>query len=311
MRSILIGAVESTRVALEEMQRAGLPPVLLATFDAAIGPLRHADYVDLAGQCGPETEIAYLDNINRPAFLDRVRTIAPDVIFVIGWSQLVGEELRGLARRYVVGFHPTPLPILRGRAPIAWTILSGMTRSGTSLFLIDEGTDTGPILDQHFFDLSPRETVASLIDRAGDSLRTILRRTLPRLADGSAQAVPQSDEGASYGARRTAEDGLIDWSLPAEAVDRLVRGQGRPYAGAFTYSRRHKVIVWEATPFDGNPAYFAAEGQICFYEGERPVVLCGGGTFLRIDAYEVVGREPDFRFSGQTRFRDAVTEIDA
>jgi methionyl-tRNA formyltransferase len=308
MRSILIGAVESSAVALEEMQRAGLPPTLLATLDPATGSRRHADYVDLAKMCGPETEIVYPENINDPVFLDHVRAVEPDTIFVIGWSQLVGAELRGLAGNYVIGFHPTPLPVLRGRAPIGWTILSGMSRSGTSLFLIDDGVDTGPILDQHLFELSPRETARSLIDRVSVSLREMLRRTLPRIADRTAKAAAQSDENASYGARRTSDDGLINWSLPAEAIDRLIRAQGRPYAGAFTFSRKSKVIIWEATPYGSEGVYFAAKGQICAYDKGRPIVLCGDDRFLRIDSYEVIGRGPGFRFAGQTRFYDAAME---
>lgn len=308
MRSILIGAVESSAVALEEMQRAGLPPTLLATFDPATGPSWHSDYVNLADRCGPETEIAHPENINDPAFLDHVRAVKPDTIFVIGWSQLMGAELRGLARDYVIGFHPTPLPVLRGRAPIGWTILSGMTRSGASLFLIDDGVDTGPILDQYFFELSSRETARSLIDRINVSLGEMLRRTLPRIADRTAKGVAQSDENASYGARRTASDGLIDWSLPADAIDRLIRAQGRPYAGAFTFSRKSKVIIWEATPYESDRVYFAAKGQICSYDEDRPIVLCGDDKFLRIDSYEVTGRDPEFRFAGQTRFYGAAIE---
>lgn len=301
MRSILIGAVEGTDVAIEEMRNAGLAPALLATLAPALGAQRHADYIDLAALCGPETEIVFVDQINDDRFVDRVRAIAPDVIFVIGWSQLIGHELRALATRYVVGFHPTPLPILRGRAAIAWTLLSGATRSGTSLFVIDDGVDTGPILDQHMFDLDPRETVASLIARNKESLRLMLRRTLPRIADGSIRPVPQQESGASYGARRTAEDALIDWTQTAAEIDRLIRAQGPPYGGAFTFTRRSRVTIWEATPFQTRVKYFAANGQICFYDADMPVILCGKDSFLRIERYDVVGREPGFRFSGQVR----------
>lgn len=308
MRSILIGAVEGTDIALEEMQRAGFAPTMLATLAPEIGMTRHVDYVDLAGLCTADTEIAYIDQVNDADFIARVRAIAPDVIFVIGWSQLIGPELRALAGRYVVGFHPAPLPILRGRAPIAWTILSGAAQTGTSLFVIDEGVDTGAILDQHMFDLDPRETAASLIERNKDSLRQMLKRTLPRIADGSARPEPQAPAGISYGARRTAEDALIDWTQSAEQIDRLIRAQGPPYGGAFTFTKRRKVTIWQARPLDPKAKYFAACGQICFYDEDMPVILCGNESFLRVERYAVAGRDDDFRFTGQPRLRPAPTE---
>src|SRR3569623_2734952 len=107
MRSILIGAVEGTGIALKEMQRAGFAPALLATLPPDVGPSRHADYIALTSACTDATEIYHVDHVSDPAFLERVAALGPDFIFVIGWSQIVGPELRALARGQVVGFHPT------------------------------------------------------------------------------------------------------------------------------------------------------------------------------------------------------------
>jgi methionyl-tRNA formyltransferase len=308
MRTILIGAVEGTDVALRAMQDAGFPPRLVATFDPATGPGKHADYVDLAPLCTPANELVHLSDVNDEDFLARARALDPDIIFVIGWSQLVGAALRAAARRFVIGFHPTPLPRLRGRAPVAWTILSGAERSGVSFFVIDEGVDTGPLLAQRMFDLDPRETAASLIGKNKAAMADLLRDLLPGLADGSAVPRPQALEGVSYGARRTAEDAQIDWSRPALEIDRLVRAQGPPYGGAFTFTRKRRLTIASALPEPVNERYFASEGQIVAYRDGQPVVLCGGGTHLRLTGYGVEG-DAAFRLAGQVRFRNSISEV--
>lgn len=304
MRSVLIGAVEGTDVALLTMQRLRCPPVLLATFSPEIGRSKHADFVDLAALCDKQTRVEYVADVNSTSFIELLKDIAPDVLFVIGWSQLISSELRSVARIGTVGFHPTPLPKLRGRAPIAWTILSGATRSGTSLFLIDGGVDTGAILAQDFFELSERETASSLIEKNKVSLGRALEKLLPELASGNVRAVPQSPTGASYGARRSPEDAMIDWHKPAKLIDRLIRAQGAPYAGAYTFTRRRKITIWAAESISMRERYYGNIGQIVFYDNGCPVVLCGENTLLRVDDYSVEGGGADFRLSGQIRFRD-------
>lgn len=302
MRTVLIGTVGGSEIVLRAMNACGQPPSLLATFEPDIGRRRHGDYVDLAPLAAPATQIAFVDNVNDPTFLELVARVDPDVILVIGWSQLVGPELRALARRYCVGFHPSLLPQMRGRAVLGWTILSDVRETGSTLFVIDEGTDTGDILAQARIPLGPRETVATLGTKVVDALHGLIVDLLPRLADGSASAVPQTQAGASYCTRRTAEDSLIDWNVPAEAIDRLVRASTRPYAGAFTFTRKRRVTIWAAEPILLDPPYFAAAGQIVAFRDGCPVVRCGEGSYLRVDEYETADGRP---LTGQPRFRDA------
>lgn len=303
MRTVLIGAVGGTEIVLRAMNECGHPPALLATFEPGLGRRRHGDYVDLAPLAAPETEVAFVDNVNDRDFLDRIAAIAPDVILVIGWSQLVGAELRALARRYCVGFHPSLLPQMRGRAVLGWTILSGVRETGSTLFVIDEGTDTGDLLAQARVPLGPRETVATLGVKVVDALHGMIVDLLPRLADESARAVPQPEAGASYCAKRTPEDSLIDWREPADAIDRLIRASTRPYAGAFTFTRKRRVTIWAAEPVDLDAPYHAGVGQVVFHDDGRPVVRCGDGRYLRVDDHETADGKP---LTGQIRFRDGL-----
>ena len=78
----------------------------------------------------------------------------PDLILVMGWSQLLKDELIDIPKIGIIGSHPTELPKYRGRAPIPWTILKGLTKSALTFFWIDKGVDDGDILDQEFFSIS-------------------------------------------------------------------------------------------------------------------------------------------------------------
>lgn len=299
MRTVLIGAVGSTEIVLRAMQEAGHAPTLLATLSPETGPRRHGDYVDLSKLVDRETQVVFVEATNDPAFIDQMRAVAPEIIFVVGWSQIVGPELRATASRHCIGFHPTLLPALRGRAAIGWTILLGLKQSGATLFEISEDVDDGPILAQLPIALDARETVATLADKLSAALAQMIRSLLPTLADGSATARPQPTQGISFCARRTAADNLIDWDGSQETIDRLVRASSRPYSGAFTFTRKRRVTIWAAEPCSLPYPYHAAAGQVVAYMDGDPIVRCGNGNFLRVTEYEATGT----RLAGQVRFR--------
>ena len=155
-RVVLIGAVESTRVAFEALIDAQYAPELLITLPTVRSSM-HSDFVDLAPLAERHNvPVIATANANSDEVIARVRALRPDFIFVIGWSRLVGEALRSCATKGVLGYHPAPLPKGRGRSALAWTILLGMEETAGSLFWIDEGVDTGAIAAQSAFTLSPR-----------------------------------------------------------------------------------------------------------------------------------------------------------
>ena len=87
-------------------------------------------------------------NVNDEAVVEAVKAAEIDWLFIIGWSQIAREPILSAPRMGALGIHPTLLPEGRGRAPIPWAILKGLPRTGVSLFKLDQGVDTGPILDQ-------------------------------------------------------------------------------------------------------------------------------------------------------------------
>src|SRR5438067_4840807 len=215
-------------------------------------------------------------DVNSPATVEAVREVDPDLIFIVGWSQLVLDEFIGLARHGVFGMHPTLLPRHRGRAAIPWAILSGLAVTGVTLFEIVDGTaDSGPIVSQVEVPLSPDETATTLYEKITVAHVELVRRFVPQLLDGSAPRVAQDRRRASAWPKRTPADGIIDWETRAPYLHDWVRAQTRPYPGAFTYLGDDKVVVWSA-----RPVVFAGEAPAGTIVAEGPVVACGEGALL-------------------------------
>ena len=265
------------RDCLEVAAQAGADVVGVVTLPGPVDPNR-------AGQCSFGEIAARLDaqlvqtaDANSPETVAAVRALHPEAIFVVGWSQLVREDFLALAPGCVFGMHPSLLPRHRGRAPIPWAILSGLARTGVTLFEItDPSADAGPIVGQIAVEIASDETATSLYERLAQAHLDLLREYVPRLQAGTAPRVPQDERRSSWWPKRTPADGIIDWETRAPYVYAWVRAQTRPYPGAFTYLGDDKVVVWRARPVEGSgPA-----GTVLEAGSDGPVIACGEGALL-------------------------------
>lgn len=293
MRTLLIGAVEGTRVAADAIAQAdGWELAAIATLPAPLAT-RHSDFVDLAPVAARHgASLLPVAQCNAPAFLEQMRAIAADIVFVIGWSQICGPEFRSAAGGRVVGYHPAPLPRLRGRAVIPWTILLDEKITASSLFWIDDGVDSGPLLAQRFFHVAPGETAGSLYAKHMAALDTMLRELLPKLAHGPLPGEAQDETIATWATRRRPSDGRIDWRDSAEQVERLVRAVGRPYPGAFTDAAGDRITIWSARACNCAERQHASPGQVVMRDANGFAVRCGDGRALHVLDFETASRGP-------------------
>lgn len=283
MRIVLVGAVESTKVALETLIGIKTPPNAVVTLPPE-ALVRHADAVDLAPLVAQssDTGIVYTTDVNSAETLAAISANRPDLILVIGWSQVCKSAFRSLARLGCIGFHPSALPSLRGRAVIPWTILERETVSGSTFFWLDDGIDTGDIVVQHRFPLMRNETARSLYDKQINNIRSLLPEVVAQFAAGSPERRPQAADGASYCARRGPEDGLIDWHAPADDVLTLIRAVGDPYPGAFTTLAGERLVIDRARLFPGNERFIGMTGQVQSGTDAGFVVRCGDGQCIEV-----------------------------
>ena len=291
MRTVWVSFDTIGRDCLVASAEVGAEVVGIVTLPGPIDP-------DRAGECAFDDVAARLGatlhetrDINAPETLAAVAALDPELIFVVGWSQLVRDEFIALARVGVFGMHPTLLPRHRGRAPIPWAILTGLARTGVTLFeILDATADSGAIVGQAVVEIEPDETASTLFSRIADAHVELIREFVPRLIAGSAPRTPQDPARASTWHKRVPADGIIDWETRAPYLYDWVRAQTRPYPGAFTFLGDEKVIVWGAQPVELAGA--APAGTIVEVRPEGPVVACGeGGLVLeefQTDAGELV-----------------------
>lgn len=287
MRAILIGAVESSRIALERITAADgwTCPLVLTLPVESSG--RHSDFVDLEPEAAKGgAELLRIRNANDGDARAAIERLAPDAVFVVGWSQICGPEFRNACGQQVIGYHPAPLPRLRGRGVIPWTILNREPISGGTLFWIDEGVDSGPILAQRFFHVAPEETAGTLYAKHMAALSDMMDEALGAIASGTAPRLEQDERYATWAARRTPADGLVDWSCPAEEIALLIRAVGRPYPGAQTFDGPHRLVLWAGKPIAGGCRHSAVAGQVVRRGQGSFAVMCGDGGLLQIEEWD-------------------------
>ncbi len=255
---------------------------------------RHSDFVDLAGPaCLAGIAVHRTASVNSEETLTAIRAAAPDLCLVIGWSEICRAPFREAARFGAVGFHPSALPRLRGRAVIPWTILLGERETGSTLFWLDEGLDTGDVLLQHRFAVASQDTARDLYDRHLRALSEMLPEAVRRIGDGVAPRLLQDHASATWCARRTAEDGRIDWHAPAADVLRLIRATGDPYPGAFTDDRHGRIALRAAPAIPDWHRYVGLPAQVQAHTAYGFAVLCGDGMCIEATEWRSAsGRRP-------------------
>ncbi len=279
MRTVWVSFDTIGRDCLEAAAKAGADLVGVVTLPGPIDPNR-------SGQCAfdevairHDAALIETRDINSPETLNQVRRLDPELVFVVGWSQLVHDPFIALAKEGVFGMHPTLLPRHRGRAPIPWAILSGLARTGVTLFeIVDATADSGAIVGQAVVEIAPDETATTLFAKLAVAHVDLIRECVPGIVASSASRLPQDPNRASYWPKRAPSDGIIDWETRAPFVYDWVRAQTRPYPGAFTYLDDEKVVVWRATPVELEQP--APAGTIVAERAEGPVVACGDGAVV-------------------------------
>jgi methionyl-tRNA formyltransferase len=189
-------------------------------------------------------EVVKIRSVNAPEVIQSLQEREIDWLFIIGWSQIAKPPVLQAVKRGVLGMHPTLLPVGRGRASIPWAIIKGLPETGVSLFQLDEGVDTGPILAQEKIAIAADETATTLYQRVAIAHQQLIGRIWPELISDRLQPRPQDDSQATEWPGRTPEDGQIDPTMTVTEVDRLVRATTHPYPGAFWKEQDQMIRIW-------------------------------------------------------------------
>ena len=231
----------------------------------------------------------------------------PGVGIAAGWYHLLPARLRRIFSCRILGIHASLLPRYRGGAPLNWALLQGERESGVSLFELADGVDDGPLYGQLRFPIGLRDYIGDLVERANDAAVDLLRASIGGIVNGSLEPRPQVG-APTYCLQRIPEDGAIDWTRPADEIERLVRAVSHPYPGARTELAGIGLDIWRAEWLQAAPQVLGRPGQIARLPGvAAPCVVTGRGLLAIEEATGEDGADflPVIEQSAQQRFTPA------
>jgi methionyl-tRNA formyltransferase len=226
------------------------------------------------------------EKLRDPEAMTRLRAWAPDLIVVAAFGQILRPEVLALPKWGCINIHGSLLPRGRGAAPIQAAILVGDQKTGITIMKMDPGVDTGPLLNQRAIPISPEDTAGTLFQKLALIGAKLLLDTLPRYLSGELQPQPQPVEGVTYAPMLKKEDGLLDFSQPATALEKRVRAFN-PWPGTW--------FEWKGAPVKVLRARVSAEkspgvGHKLIIAG-CPATGTGEGILI-LDEIQPAGKKP-------------------
>jgi methionyl-tRNA formyltransferase len=227
------------------------------------------------------------EKLRTPEAMEQLRAWNPDLIVVAAFGQILRKDVLDLPRYGCINVHASLLPRWRGAAPINAALLHGDEETGVTIMKMDAGLDTGPMLAQRSIRLTWDDTAGSVTETLSHLGADLLIETLPDYLSGKIQPVPQPEEGVTYAPMLKKEEGRLDFTSPAEELERHVRAF-HPWPGSFMdfdgtllkVHRAHAVV----------DAGQAQAGQMLVYR-DQPAVGTRGGLLI-LDEVQPAGKKP-------------------
>ena len=210
--------------------------------------------------------------VKAPDFVDVLRGLAPDLIVVVAFGQILSKEILSLPPLGCINVHASLLPRYRGAAPMQWAIMRGEKETGVTTMFMDEGLDTGDMLLRETLPITQAMTAAELHDAMMKLGADVLEKTLFSLSEGTLKRTPQDDALSTYAPLLDKAVGRIDWKKPAQEIHDLVRGLNS-WPGADTMLAGQKFKIWRTRLAEGT----AEPGEIVSVTKQGLLVGTGEG----------------------------------
>jgi methionyl-tRNA formyltransferase len=222
-----------------------------------------------------------------PEFIQWLVDQRADLLVVVAFGQLLPAEVLAAARLGAINLHPSLLPRWRGPAPIPRAIMAGDAETGVCLMWLDEGMDTGDVIRCRPEPIGPDDTAGDLESRLAHLGATLMVETITDVLAGRAEGTPQDDSAATYAAALDPAEAEMDWSRPADELDRLIRGLD-PRPGAWTSLGGDRLKIFRSKPTQARPD--GPPGTVIGAEKNGLLVATGRGV-LRLGQVQPPGKK--------------------
>ena len=218
--------------------------------------------------------------VREPEFMEILKKIAPDVMIVVAFGQILSKEILEMSHYGCLNVHASLLPKYRGAAPIQWAIINGEKETGVTIIKMDTGIDTGDMIKKAVVPIEKKETGESLFQKLSQIGGPLMLEVLEELETGTAVFEKQKEAQASYVKKLEKETGKILWSDSAKRIACLVRGLNS-WPSAYTMLNKKTVKIWEAEvieqEWEGNCGEIVKVEKDCF------LVKTGQGTLAVLE----------------------------
>lgn len=291
---VFAGCKDTTLECMSALIEAGYTIDLLITIPKELAEKNKvAGYMDLrefADKHKIPCYVAESYSLKNEKDIDSLSSINIDILLVIGWQRLIPEWLLKRLGIGAFGMHGSShaLPYGRGRSPMNWSLIQNRSSFISNLFKYLPGIDDGDILDTQMFDVNPFDNARTMHYKSTLAMIGLLKKNLKGMLQGQFQLRKQMDVPPTYYPKRTAEDGIIFWDRDSMEIYNLVRGVTKPFPGAFTYFKDHKIMIWGGYPFDSrlfDPYIFSGTILHIFSNGD--IILKTGDSSFMITEYEM------------------------
>ena len=289
MRVIFMGTPDFSVKALESIINAGHEVVAVVTQpDKKKGRGNQVQFPPVK-----ETALQRNLNVYQPErvrdeeFIDFLRSLNADIIVVSAFGQILPKSILDMTKYGCINIHASLLPKYRGAAPIQWSIIDGEEKTGVTIQQMNEGIDTGDILEVEEVEISAKETGGSLFDKLAETGAKLVVQTMKHIEQGIINPVKQDDSKSNYAKMLTKELGNIDFSKSAESIERLIRGL-TPWPSAYTKLNGKTLKIWDADVVDRE--YDGVAGEIVDVDRQAIYVKTGEKT-LMINELQLEGKK--------------------
>jgi methionyl-tRNA formyltransferase len=226
--------------------------------------------------------------MKNPAFLDALATWNADLGVVAAYGRILTDEILAIPRLGMINVHASLLPKYRGAAPVHRAVIAGETSTGITIMRVVKALDAGGMIVKEQRPIGPDETSEEVERDLAQVGARLLVSVLDRITTGSAQEQPQDEAAATYAHRLTKDDGIVDWSWPAQRIHNLIRGL-HPWPHAFSFVQGKRLILRRSAIEPGEAREIG--GAILEADGDRLIVAAGAGA-LRILEIQAEGKRP-------------------
>ncbi len=230
------------------------------------------------------------EKVREPEFFDVLERIAPDLIVVAAFGQILPESVLNLPKYGCINIHASLLPKYRGAAPIQWAVIDGEKESGVTIMHMEKGLDTGDMILKKAVTLDPKETGESLHDKLAAIGGPLVIEAISQLEAGTAPRKKQDDSQSCYAKMLTKELGHIDWNRSAVEIERLIRGLNS-WPSAFSYYQGKMLKIWEADVVPASDSVqTAVPGTVMAVDKKNMTIMTGDGL-LRLQEVQLQGKK--------------------